>query len=50
LDARELARRDFGTLDEKCDVFQAGAWTGGSPTVEDALQPLLIARTPSYYN
>ena len=41
LDARELARRDFGALDEKCDIFQAGAGTGGSPTIEDALHPLL---------
>ena len=30
LDARELARRDFGALDEKCDIFQAGAGTGGA--------------------
>ena len=42
LDARELARRDFGALDEKCDIFQAGACTGGAPTIEDALHPLLL--------
>ena len=41
LDARELARRRSGALHEKCDIFQAGACTGGSPTVEDALHPLL---------
>ena len=41
LDARELARRDFGALHEKCDIFQAGAGTGGSPKIEDALHPLL---------
>ena len=29
-------------LHEKCDIFQAGACTGGSPTVEDALHPLLL--------
>jgi len=28
-------------LHEKCDTFQAGACTGDSPTVEDALHPLL---------
>jgi len=42
LDARELARRDFGALDEKCDIFQAGPCTGGAPSVEDALHPLLL--------
>jgi len=41
LDARELARRRSGALHEKCDIFQAGACTGGAPSVEDALHPLL---------
>ena len=36
MDARELARRDFGALHEKYDILQAGACTGGSPTPVDA--------------